>query len=160
MLRSILNNMNKAFFTLLILLTAALFCAFGPGMGEKEWLDWSNKCLTDSYNPTRDPKLKKWEISITPEHFIHFRKTYQHGKQLYYSLDLKQLDTINYQETPSGSQLKFKTLQDDIIVQTYDDPKGNIDSMSTELSIPVKGISPERLDSLNDAIKYFKEEKL
>jgi hypothetical protein len=160
MLRSILNNMKRAFFTLLILHPVALFCAFGPGMGEKEWLDWSNKCLTDSYNPARDTKLKKWEISITPEHFIHFRKTYQHGKQLYYSIDLKQLDTINYQETPAGGQLKFKTLQDDIIVQTYDDPKGNIDSMSTELSIPVKGISPERLDSLNDAIKYFKEENL
>jgi hypothetical protein len=152
--------MKRASLMLLILLSAALFCASGPGMGEKEWLDWSNKCLTDSYNPARDAKLKKWEISITPEHFIHFRKTYQHGKQLYYSLDLKQLDTINYQETAAGSQLKFKTLHDDIIVQTYDDPKGNIDSMSTELSIPVKEISPERLDSLNDAIKYFKEEKL
>ncbi len=160
MLRSILNNMKRASITLLIMLPAALFCAFGPEMGEKEWLDWSNKCLTDSYNPARDAKLKKWEISITPEHFIHFRKTYQHGKQLYYSFNLKQLDTINYQETSVGSQLKFKTLRDDIIVQTYDDPKGNIDSMSTELSIPVKEISPERLDSLNDAIKYFKEEKL
>jgi len=160
MVRSILNNMKRTSITLLIMLPAALLCAFGPGMGEKEWLDWSNKCLTNSYNPTGEAKLKKWEISITPEHFIHFRKTYQHGKQLYYSFNLKQLDTVNYQQTAIGSQLIFRTLRDDIIVQTYDDPKGNIDSMSTELSIPVKEISPERLDSLNDAIKYFKDEKL
>ena len=160
MVRSILTPMKRAFITLLIMLPTALFCAFGPVMGEKEWLDWSNKCLTDAYNPIGEAKLKKWEISITPEHFIHFRKTYQHGKQLYYSIDLKHLDTINYQETAAGSLLKFKTLRDDIIVQTYDDPKGNIDSMSTELSIPVKGLSSERLDSLNNAIRYFKEEKL
>ena len=160
MVRSILNKAKRASITLLIILPAALFCAFGPGMGEKEWLDWSNKCLTNSYNPARDAKLKKWEISITPEHFIHFRKTYQHGKQVYYSFNLKQLNTVNYQETATGGQLKFKTLRDDIIVQTYDDPKGNIDSMSTELNIPVKEISPGRVDSLNDAIKYFKDEKL
>jgi len=160
MIRSILNNMKRASIILLIILPTVFLCAFGPGMGEKEWLDWSNKCLTDSYNPIGEAKLKKWEISITPEHFIRLQKTYQHGKQLYYSFNLKQLDTINYQETPAGRLLKFKTLQDDIIVQTYDDPKGDIDSMSTELSIPVKELSPERLDSLNDAIKYFKEEKL
>jgi len=56
--------------------------------------------------------------------------------------------------------LHFKTLNDDIIVQTYDDPKGNIDSMSTVLDIPVKSISAERLDSLNSALQYFKTKDL
>jgi hypothetical protein len=51
-------------------------------------------------------------------------------------------------------------VNDDIIVQTYDDPKGNIDSMATTLTIPVKDMTPEKLDSLNDALDFLKDTKL
>jgi hypothetical protein len=160
MIKSILPNAKRTFITLSIMLPVALCSSFVTGMGEKEWLDWSNKCLSDSYNPVSEAKLKKWEITLTPEHFVRLRKTYQHGKQVYYSFNLNQLDSMNYIKTSTGSQLQFRTINDDIIVQTYDDPKGDIDSMSTLLSIPVKDISPDRLDSLNDAVRYFKDEKL
>jgi hypothetical protein len=157
MVKSILSKAKGAFITLLIMAPVILNCGFGIGMSEKEWLDWSNKCLEQSFDASTDTKLKKWEISVTPEHFIRLRKTYQHGKQEYFSLYLNKLDSVNYQGTPAAGQLQFKAVADDIIVQTYDDPKGDIDSMSTVLSVPVKGMSPERLDSLNDAIKYFKK---
>lgn len=156
MVKSILPKVKRAAVTLLIVLPLAVLYAFTAKMGEKEWLDWSNKCLEQSFDPTGDLKLKKWEISVTPEHFIRLRKTYQHGKQEYFSLYLNKLDSVNYQGTPAAGQLRFKAIADDIIVQTYDDPKGDIDSMSTVLNIPVKGLSQERLDSLNDAINYFK----
>jgi len=159
MVKSILSKAKEAAVTLLILLFVAFSFAFRFKMGEKEWLDWSNKCLSESYDPSTDVKLKKWEIIVTPEHFIRLRKTYQHGKQEYYSFHLNKLDSINYIRETTGGQLHFKTIADDIIVQTYEDPKGNIDSMATVLDIPVKGMSPGRVDSLNDAIKYFKEDK-
>ena len=129
-------------------------------MDAEGWLEWGNKCLTEEYNPPADQQLKKWELMLTPDHFIRLRKTYQHGKQEYYSFNLNRLDSINYLKTTDNVTLEFKTFRDDIIVQTYEDPKGDIDSMATVLSIPVKSISPERLDSLNDALKYFKDKDL
>src|ERR1700709_2407577 len=157
MVKSILPKAKRLTVTPLIALAVVFLCAFTAKMGEKEWLDWSNKCLEQSFDPTGDVKLKKWEISVTPEHFIHLRKTYQHGKQEYFSLYLNKLDSVNFTGTASNGQLQFKTIRDDIIVQTYDDPKGNVDSMTTVLIIPVKGMTPERLDSLNDAIEFLKE---
>ncbi|MDB5136707.1 MAG: hypothetical protein JWP37_3310 [Mucilaginibacter sp.] len=128
---------------------------------ETEWLNWSNKFLTESYDPSVDLKLKKYEITLTSDHFIRLRKTFQHGKQEYFSFNLSKLDSMNYVAAPNNNGLlRFKTIKDDIIVQTYEDPKGDIDSMASILDIPVKSISPERLDSLNEALKYFKDKGL
>jgi hypothetical protein len=157
MIKSILPKAKGGLITLLIILSIGFSYAFGPGMSEKDWLGWGNKCLSESFNPPADTKLKKYEITLTDDHFIRLRKTYQHGKQEYYSFHLNKLDSVNYLATATGGQLQFKTVADDIIVQTYEDPKGDIDSMSTTLTIPVKGMSPERVDSLNDALRYFKK---
>jgi hypothetical protein len=152
MVKSILGKAK----ILLMVAPIALFVAFRAEMGEKEWLEWSNKCLTESFDASSEAKIKKWEIELTPEHFIRLRKTYQRGKQAYFSFNLNKLDSINYVSTTAGGLLKFRTAADDIIVQTYNDRKGNIDSMSSVLTIPVKGMSPQRLDSLNEAIRFFK----
>ena len=152
MVKSILTKAK----ILAILVLMAFCCAFSYKMGEKEWLDWSNKCLFQTFDSSGDAKLKKWEIEVTPQHFIHLRKTYQHGKQEYFSFHLTKLDSVSYLGEKSNGQLQFKTFSDDIIVQTYDDPKGNIDSMATTLTIPVKDMTPEKLDSLNDALDFLK----
>jgi hypothetical protein len=143
-----------------ILVLMVFCCAFSYKMGEKEWLDWSNRCLSQTFDSSSDTKLKKWEIEVTPQHFIHLRKTYQHGKQEYFSFHLTKLDSVNYLGDAPNGQLRFKTVNDDIIVQTYDDPKGNIDSMATTLTIPVRDMTPEKLDSLNDALDFLKDTKL
>ena len=143
-----------------ILILMSICCAFTYKMGEKEWLDWSNKCLLQTFDSSTDTKLKKWEIEVTPQHFIHLKKTYQHGKKEYFSFHLTKLDSVNFLGNTTTGELQFKTLKDDIIVQTYDDPKGNIDSMATALTIPVKDMTPEKLDSLNDAIEFLKNKNL
>ena len=76
-----------------------------------------------------------------------------------FSFRLNKLDSVKYLAETTPGQLQFKTIADDIIVQTYEDPKGDIDSMATVLDIPVKGMSPERVDSLNEAIKFLKDNK-
>ena len=156
MVKPVLRRTRKTFIVLSISCMALLICGFRFATDETEWLNWSNKTLTESYNPSSEANLKKWEITITPEHFIRLRKTFQHGKQEYYSFNLSRLHSFDYLGTTGNGVLHFKTMNDDIIVQTYDDPKGNIDSMSTVLDIPVKSISAERLDSLNSALQYFK----
>ncbi|AMR34222.1 hypothetical protein A0256_23600 [Mucilaginibacter sp. PAMC 26640] len=126
-------------------------------MGEQEWLNWGNKFLNDAYDPSGDIKIKKWEITLTQDHFIRLRKTYQQGKQEYFSFNLKRFAEINYLPgSAANDTLQVKTQADDIIMQTYSDPQGDLDSMATMISIPVKKISPARLDSLQQALRYLK----
>jgi len=148
----------------LLLLVIIPICAFKyitrPKMGEQEWLQWSNKCLNESYDPSGEVKLKAWELTVTPEHFVRLRKTFQHGKQEYFSLQLHLFNDLDYLGNVNHGVLQLKANNDDIIVQTYDDPKGNIDSMATVLELPVKNMQPERLDSLRTALMYLKSEGL
>lgn len=160
MIKSVIAKGKNALIVLPIVALSVFNYSFSRISGDIEWLEWSNKCLNESFDPSAVAKLKKWEIMLTPDHFIRFRKTYQHGKQEYFSFNLNRLDSINYLGTAENGSLQFKTLADDIIVQTYDDPKENIDSMATVLEIPVKNISPDRLDSLNEALNYFKGKEL
>lgn len=130
-------------------------------MDEQEWLNWTNKCLNESYDPSAEVKLKKWEIMLTPDNFIRLRKTFQHGKQEYFSFNVQRLNEVGYAAGGTTvDTLELRTRADDIIVQTYDDPKGNIDSMATALNIPVKKLLPERLDSLRAALNFFKSKGL
>jgi hypothetical protein len=160
MKKTVLYLANKYKTGILLGLLVILTCSFGPGMTEQEWLDWSNKCLNESYNPPPEIKLKKWDLMITPTHFIRFSKVYQHGKVEYFAFDLKRFAEVNYMDGNSADTLQFKTTGKDIIFQTYHDPNGNVDSMTNSINIPVKAMSPERIDSLSDALNYFKEKNL
>ena len=125
-------------------------------MTEQDWLLWTNKCLMQSYNTEADAKLRKFEFSVTEDAFVRLRKTYAKGKEEYYSFNLHQLGDMDYYGNTASGTLLLKTLADDIIVQTRNDRKGDIDSMSTVLNVPVKNMEPERLDSLREAFNYLK----
>jgi hypothetical protein len=129
-------------------------------MTDQDWFSWANKCLYQSYDPSADAKLKKWELSITTDYFIRLRKTYAKGKQEYYSFNLHNFNDMDYFGSANKGTLQLKTTADDIIVQTYNDRKGDVDSMTTVLNIPVKNMEPERLDSLREALNYFKSKGL
>jgi len=160
MLRSLLQRYGKALILLAILPIYAFKYMQRPKMDEQEWLQWSNKCLNESYDPSGEAKLKNWELSVTPEHFIRLRKTFQHGKQEYFSLQLHLFHDLDYLGNTDHGTLQLKTNNDDVIVQTYEDPKGNVDSMATVLELPVKNIQPERLDSLREALMFLKSSNL
>jgi hypothetical protein len=82
---SLLPAIKKAFFITLISVSWPFFGGFKSIWGEQEWINWGNRFLNNSYDPTVEPKLKKFEIMLTPDHFIRLKKTYQQGKQEYYS---------------------------------------------------------------------------
>ncbi|MDB5117847.1 MAG: hypothetical protein JWQ79_3339 [Mucilaginibacter sp.] len=129
-------------------------------MSDQDWLSWGNKCLTQAYDPSADIKLKKWELTLTDDSFIRLRKIYQNGKQEYFSFQLHRLDNMDYAGNENAGTLQLKAKGDDIIVQTHNDRKGDIDTMATVLNIPVKNMPIERLDSLREALNYFKEKSL
>ena len=133
------------------------FGGFRSFFGEQEWISWGNRVLNESYDPTVEPRLKKYEIMLTPDHFIRLRKTYKQGKQEYYSFNLKRFSDLNYIPGAAATDtIEIKTQADDIIYQTYEDPQGDVDSMATSWDIPVKKLSPQRLDSLKQALTFLK----
>jgi len=134
--------------------------AFKYSHDEPDWFSYVNRCLAQSYDPSGDPKLKKVELSLTTDYFIRLRKTYAKERQEYYSFSLHHLSDFDYLGSTTTGVLHFKTAADDIIVQTYNDRHGDVDSMTTVLDIPVKNMEPERLDSLHEAISYFKAKGL
>jgi len=160
MIRSVIQKSKKTYFLIAIVLLSLLHYSFKPKVDEQELLAWSNRCLAESYDASGEAQLKKWDLVLTGDAFIRLRKTYQNGKQEYYSFQLHRFNDMNYLGTTTNGTLQLKAIADDIIVQTYNDPKGEIDTMATQLNLPVKNMEPERLDSLIVALNYFKEKSL
>lgn len=154
MLKSVLQNSFKSLSAMLIM--CMLLYSFKPVADPQQLINWSNKTLMQVYDPSGDAKLKKWELSLTEDLFLRLRKTYQNGKQEYYSCQLHSFNDLDYMGTTASGLLNIKTNADDIIVQTYNDRKGDVDSMATTFSIPVKNMEPEQIDSLRNVLLYFK----
>ncbi|WP_214071416.1 hypothetical protein [Mucilaginibacter sp. dw_454] len=160
MVKSVLPKNKKIAFIFSIIAAAAVSLCFVAGMADQDWLNWGNKCLSESFDPSSDIKIKKWELVLTDDSFIRLRKTFQNGKQEYFSLYLQKMDDMEYLGNVNNGTLELKAKSDDIIVQTYNDRQGNVDSMASVLKIPVKNMEPERLDSLQHALIYFKSKGL
>ncbi|MDB5061759.1 MAG: hypothetical protein JWP67_1602, partial [Mucilaginibacter sp.] len=86
---SLLPRTKKVLLFAFLISICAFICGFSVFRGEQEWLNWGNKFLIETYDPSAEPKLKKYEIMLTPDNFIRLRKTYQQGKQEYYSFHIK-----------------------------------------------------------------------
>jgi hypothetical protein len=153
-------SLKKVFAGTALLAAIAAVYGFKTSFDEQDWYVYTNRCLAQSYDPSGDSKLKKVEFTVTQDYFIRLRKTYAKGRQEYYSFNLHKLNDFDYLGNTKSGMLEFKTMADDIIVQTYNDRHGDIDSMSTVLDIPVRNMEPERLDSLREAFNYFKAKGL
>ena len=160
MLRSVLSKFKRITLTAALILAVLVNYCFKRSFNEEDWLMWTNKCLSQSYDASGDSKLKKWELSVTVDYFVRLRKTYAKNKEEYYSFNLHQLNDMDYLGNTNNGLLELKTMADDIIVQTRNDRNGDIDSMTTSLNIPVKNMEPDRLDSLREAFNYFKTKGL
>jgi hypothetical protein len=160
MIKSVLHKTTKYCFLAGAILAGLLYASFKPGPDDTELLAWSNKCFTESYDTTGMYKLKSWQLTLTGDAFIRLRKIYKNGKEEYYSFHLQRFNDMAYLGTTTSGTLQLKTIADDIIVQTYNDPKGDIDSVATQLNLPFKNMEPQRLDSLQTALNYFKNKSL
>jgi hypothetical protein len=161
MIISIIKQINRKLFIPAVIALALAFICFKPArsMDAAEAVSWSNNCLNQCFDPSGEVKLKKWQISVTEDLFVRLRETYQNGKQQYYSFRIKRFNDLVYLGTASAGTLLLKTDTDNIIEQTYNDPKGDEDNMAQAVSIPVKNMEPERLDSLRTALIYLRNGK-
>jgi hypothetical protein len=111
------------------------------------------KMLKDHYDETAiKPTLKKYELNVTNSGFCRYKRFYANGKVEYFSFNLTKYKEMDYYGTDKLGQLLLKTQGDDVIVQTYNDRQGDVDSMASFLAIPIKNIEPEELSALSERL--------
>ena len=71
-----------------------------------------------------ESKMKKYDLLISNDGFIRYRKYLQNGHQEYYSFNVLRFQDLDYIGSTSVGTLILKTQGEDVIVQTYNDPKG------------------------------------
>jgi len=161
MILSIIKPAARQFFIPATFALVMVLCCFKSDiqMNNAQAVSYAHRCLNQSYNTAADAKLKKYELSITDDLFVRLRKTYTNGKQEYFSFRIKQFSDLIYLGTTKVGTLQLLTDADNIIQQTYNDPKGNEDNMVQSISIPVKNMEPERLDSLRTVLLFLRNSK-
>lgn len=113
--------------------------------------------LNALHNPEAElHKIKKIELLLSDEGFLRYRRTFINGKQEYYSLNLTHIRTIDYLGDTASGELSIQTEEDDVIVQTFNDRGGNVDSMSTHFRLPLIRVEPEELIVLQDDLLEMK----
>ncbi len=155
-------NFNRYFLVKIAL--SALFCfalavsSFKSGDDIHFLATQTQLKLNACHDQERDVlKAKKYEILVTDDGFLRYRKFFSTGKQEYYSFNLRRLNSVDYLGTISEGDLVLKSLGGDVIVQTYTDPKGNIDSMATVLNLNLKAIEPEDLNLIQNNLLQMKK---
>jgi hypothetical protein len=104
------------------------------------------KKLIDHYDAQQEAfGWKRGELTVTNTGFCRYKRYFEDGKVEYFSFNLVKFKDLDYLGTVKGGKLLLHTVSDDVIVQTYNDKGGDLDSMASSLTIPLKNIEPEDL---------------
>ena len=101
-------------------------------------------------------KIRQFELLLNSEGFLRYRRTYSNGKQEYYSFNLMRTKAIYYLGNTVSGNLSIQTQEDDVIVQTFNDRSGNVDSMATYFRLPLISVEAEDLVALNNDLFEMK----
>ena len=93
-------------------------------------------------------QIRRYELRVTNSGFCRYKRYFQNGKVEYYAFNLLRYKESAFLGTTKRGLLCLRTAEDDVIVQTYKDPKGDVDSMASQLIIPLKQVEAEDLNSL------------
>ncbi|RYG13383.1 MAG: hypothetical protein EOO07_17765 [Chitinophagaceae bacterium] len=143
-------NLNKCIISLAGLCLCFL-CSFDLPEDHSTFIQ---SLLAKCYNTEAENKqLKKFEINVTNTGFCRYKKFYVNGKQEYFAFNLSRFKAMDYYGTLDKGELYLRTQNDDVIVQTRNDKKGDVDSMGTFVVIPLKNIDLEQLNALSEHFK-------
>lgn len=152
--------MKSALSPFFLLFLCGFFCLFSA-FSEPDllaWLKQSQEKLLMSYASELElVKVKKVDIQLTKEGFFRYRRTLMSGKQEYFAFNLSQLETMHYLGTTQSGYLVFQTLPESVIVQTFRDNRGNIDTMASEVRMPLKSIEADDLAQLQACFLKVRE---
>lgn len=114
------------------------FCTFKILADEAGYLE---KKLTEHYDISQEgPDILSYELQVTNSGFCRYKRHFANGKTDYFSFNTVKFKRLDYSGTTKSGRLILYTIKDDVIVQTFNDHDGDIDSMATFLSIPLKDI--------------------
>jgi len=148
--------MKKFTFSLKMGVITPLFVVFtafsATGLLEEQSI-YIQKKLLEHYDADQEIlKIKKTELNVTNTGFCRYKRHFENGKVEYFSFNLIKFKDLDYIGTVKSGRLIIRTLGDDVIVQTYNDRKGDIDSMAASVSIPLKQVEAEDLNDF--AVKF------
>lgn len=98
----------------------------------------------------------KTKLEVNHAGFVRFTQTLKSGKENYASLNLSKFFKMDYWGTAVAGTLILRSVKNDVIVQTFQDPGGDVDSMSTHLDIPIAAIEPEQLNAIEQQLQRVK----
>lgn len=150
----------KKFTQNLKILIFFLFWIFLMGFSMVESLsDYANaiqKKLVAHYDASPErTKIKQYELNVTNNGFCRYKRYFSNGKVEYYAFSLTKFKDLDYYGDAISGQLYLRTKSDDVIVQTYNDKVGNVDSMATYMVIPLKNMEPTELNELSETLKQM-----
>lgn len=147
-----------------ICLTVLLFLA-GSTIGANHYLPDLQELMKQSQDKLNlayaadleNTKLKKVEIKFTKEGFFRYRRTFITGKQEYFSFNCSQFEQLDFLGNVQSGFLILKTQPESIIVQTFRDNKGNIDTMASQLKLPLKNMEAQDVQQLQDCFLAIRQ---
>lgn len=129
-------------------------CIFsGFNLVEEQPLIIQNLLIKYYDNDAQTKDVKRFEINVTNNGFCRYRKIYNNGKEELFAFNISSFKTMDFYGTASKGELYLRTKKDDVIVQTRNDKKGDIDSMGTYLVIPLKNIEISELNELSNSLQ-------
>jgi hypothetical protein len=134
----------------IFILSCLAFFAFTSTDILNEQAIFVQKKLVDHYDAQQEAHaLKPGELTVTNTGFCRYKRYLEDGKIEYFSFNLIKFRDLDYLGTVKVGKLLLHTVSDDVIVQTYNDKAGDLDSMASLLTIPLKNIEPEDLADLS-----------
>jgi len=129
------------------------FCNFSILADEAQYLEQK---LMEHYDISQEgPDILSYELQVTNSGFCRYKRHYADGKTDYFSFNTLKFKKLDYSGTTKSGRLYLYTIKDDVIVQTFNDTKGDIDSMATYLSIPLKDMKSVDLADLTEKFRQL-----
>jgi len=149
--------MKKFTLCLKISLISALcvfLCAFSDPDALEVFTGLLQKTLTEHYDFNQESnQIKRYELNVTNNGFCRYKRYFNNGKTEYFAFKLAKFKDLDYLGTTNSGKLYLRTKGEDVIVQTYKDRGGDVDSMATQVIIPVKNMEPEDLNLIRNNLE-------
>lgn len=153
MIKKFTQNRKMWFFLAAILSfsTLSAFLIIDPLEEESTFLQ--NKLISLYDEDLSGKTIKRYELTVTNSGFCRYKRYYQNGKIEYFSFNFIRYKDLDFLGSSSRGQLYLRTIADDVIVQTYKDRGGDVDSMASYLIIPLKQVEPPDLNMLAEKFR-------
>ena len=136
--------------------SGAVLCAFCTFKQLEDEALFLEKKLIEHYDISQEgPDILSYELQVTNSGFCRYKRHFTNGKIDYFSFNTVKFKKLDYSGTTKSGRLFLYTIKDDVIVQTFNDNNGDVDSMATYLSIPLKDIKPADLVDLTEKFQQM-----